>query len=107
MKNQVLTEGKVIPFVATGDLSAGALVQIGSLVGVVNQDVVSGATGEAALKGVYTVSKEGDVMVQGCVLYFNATNGTATTTSSTNKVIGYAWSAAAALDATVDVKLLF
>jgi len=107
MKNQVLTEGKVIPFTAGANLTAGDLVAIGSLVGIVCNTVASSAKGEAALKGVYNVPKEADEIAVGAVLYLNAGNKTATTTVGSNKVIGYAWAAAGTAATTVDVKLLF
>ena len=106
MLNKIQT-GKNITFTAGANVSSGELVKIGALIGVAHNAIVSGSEGEAALEGVYEVPKEAEVMAQGAVVYFNATNKTVTTTSGSNTVAGYVFVAAAQADTTVRVKLLW
>lgn len=107
MKNYI-QDGSTIEITAGADIDAGEMVLVGSRVGVSVNDIANGAVGVLAMEGVYEVLKEGsDTPAQGGILYFNATNKSATTTASTNKTIGYAWAAAAAGDTTVKVRLAY
>lgn len=49
--------GKVMPFVAAANVVSGQVVRIGQLLGVALADVLSGATGNAAVEGVFSVPK--------------------------------------------------
>lgn len=49
--------GKVIDFVATGDVVSGQVVRIGQILGVSVTDVANGATGQAHIEGVFLVPK--------------------------------------------------
>lgn len=105
MKNYI-QDGDTMNFTASADVAAGEMVLVGGIVGVAVGAVANGEVGVLATEGVFEVPKEGtDVVAQGVVLYFNATNKTATTTVSSNKVIGYAWTAAGSSDTTVHVRL--
>jgi predicted RecA/RadA family phage recombinase len=105
MKNYI-QEGDTLNFTANEAITAGQMILVTGVVGVAINDVASGAVGVLATKGVFEVAKEGtDAPSQGQILYYNATNKTATVTASTNKVIGYAWTAAASGDSTVQVRL--
>lgn len=107
MKNYI-GEGETINVTAGADYSAGDMIAIGTKVGVCVNDIANGATGVAAMSGIYEVAKEGtDTPAQGGLAYHNATNNTATTTASTNKTIGIFWEAVASGVATVKVRLGF
>ena len=96
-----------MPFTASADQTSGDLIAVGDLVGVVMEDVASGDTGMLLIGGVVEVGMEAELIAQGVSLYLNATNGTVTTTKSTNKFVGYAWIGAAATETKAQVKLLF
>lgn len=49
--------GNVIPFTAPGNLLAGAVVRIGQILGVVQDDVLNGKEGLAHIAGVFVVPK--------------------------------------------------
>ena len=105
MKNYI-QEGETMNFTAGATVVAGQMVLVGGTVGVAVNDVANGAVGVIATQGVFEVAKEGsDVVAQGVILYYNATNGTATVTVGSNKVIGYAWTAALSTDTLVQVRL--
>lgn len=93
-------------FTAGEDITAGQMILVTGVVGIAVTDVASGEVGLLATTGVFEVLKEGsDAPSQGQIMYYNATNKTATVTASSNKVIGYAWTAAGASDTLVHVRL--
>jgi predicted RecA/RadA family phage recombinase len=105
MKNYI-QEGETMNYTAGAAITAGQMVLVTGVVGIAVSDCASGAVGVMATMGVFEVAKEGtDAPAQGQIMYYNATNGTATVTASSNKVIGYAWAAAASGDSTVQVRL--
>lgn len=57
MATNYIQEGKVIPFTAGAAYSSGDVVVIGGLLGVVLKDVANGATGQAAIEGVFEIPK--------------------------------------------------
>ena len=107
MKNYI-SEGDTIEVTAGADIAAGAMVLVGSRVGIAVNAIANGAVGVVAMTGVFEVAKEGsETPAQGGLAYYNATNGTATTTASTNKTIGYFWAAAGSSDTTCKVRLAY
>ena len=50
-------KGEVIDFVAAADVVSGQVVAIGNILGVACAAVANGATGKAAIRGVFTVPK--------------------------------------------------
>lgn len=56
MKNYI-GPGDHISFVAGADVTSGSGVVIGTLLGVTTHDVKNGATGTAAIEGVFTLPK--------------------------------------------------
>jgi predicted RecA/RadA family phage recombinase len=109
MKNSV-QDGKTIQYTVTGTaVKGGDVIVVGDLAGVA---VTHGAIGETitlAIEGVYSLPKGAGAIDQGKKAYVNVTAGVTTIvgTATGNTFIGYAWSDAAAPDATVDVKLSF
>jgi predicted RecA/RadA family phage recombinase len=107
MKNLV-QDGKTIQYTVTGaDVKSGAIVVVGDIAGIAVTDGKIGDTIALEVKGVYNLPKVTGVIAQGKKVYAVAADGTVTTTATSNTFIGYAWTAAASGDTTVDVKLSF
>lgn len=71
--NNYVQEGEVIDFVAAADVTSGQVVAIGNILGVACGAVASGATGKAAITGVFTVPKvSGAVIANGESLTWDA-----------------------------------
>lgn len=105
MKNSV-SMGNVITITAAADIASGAMVLIGTRVGVAVADIKNGATGAAQMVGEFTVAKlSTDVVAQGALLYWDNTNKRLTTTAGGNTLAGFATAAAGAGVATVNIKI--
>lgn len=104
MKNFYQT-GQVIPFTAGADVTSGQIVKVGTLVGVATGDVASGATGQVAIAGVYTLPKaSATVFTAGAPAYVS---GTATVVTATATGADYAGRAIApAASGTTSVRVL-
>lgn len=103
MKNYV-NEGDVIPVTApSGGLTAGTGVLIGTaLFGVAVNDADAGDIGQIAVEGVFDLAKTSALAISvGDLLYWDATNSLVFKTSSGNKCVGVAISAAANPSGTV------
>lgn len=103
-----LQDYDLMPFTAGADLTAGTFVEVGSIVGVVVEDVLSGAEGLLIIgtpaAGMLVTKATSLAITLGDVLYYDATNNRVNKTN-TNPFFGYA-AAAAASDATT-VKVIF
>lgn len=100
--------GDVLDYTATSAVARGDAVVIGSnIVGIALDDIAANATGPVAIRGVFLVTKASDGISQGAKLYWDATSGNFTTSSASgaNPFAGYAWSAAASADTTVEILL--
>lgn len=99
-------------------LGAGKGRLVGAMFGVIlsltrngqtvfsNQASAQGDIAVLALSGVYTLPKTNPLVINlGAKLYWDDTNKVVTTTVGSNVFVGYAWTAAASTDATVQVKL--
>lgn len=99
-----LQEYDVLPFTAGGDLVAGAFVEIGSIRGVVVEDVLTGAEGLAIIGtpscGMLVNKDDSLAVTLGDILYYDATNDEVDKTN-TNAFFGYAIAAAADVATTV------
>jgi predicted RecA/RadA family phage recombinase len=107
MKNFV-RPGETLPYTNnTGAaLASGDGVLIGKRLGVATDVIANGAIGELRVRGVVSLPKLGtDAPAQGDLLYWDNTNKRLTTTVGTNTAAGYAATAAASGDATVNVHL--
>lgn len=105
MKNFV-QDGDRIQFVAGAATVSGAGVKIGVRFGVAVSDVANGATGVAAMEGVFTIPKlSTDVVAQGVLLYWDDVNKRLTVTSAGNTQAGYAQAAAGNGVTTVDIMI--
>lgn len=104
-------EGKVIQYTAGANISAGAVVKIGNVLGVALTDIASGATGSVALEGVFSVPKvSAAVIAQGESLTWDVSagafddNAAVAATGDVTGAAAHAWAGAAATTTTVLVK---
>jgi predicted RecA/RadA family phage recombinase len=95
-------------------IASGAMVLVGSRLGVAVSDIADGATGVLVMAGVHALPKATGAITQGAKVYYDADGnrvggptgiGCLTATSDGNTLIGYAHAAAASGDLTVDVAL--
>ena len=106
MTTKYVMSGDVVDYVASGAITSGQVVLMGSRVGVALAAIASGATGAVRVKGIFTIAKlSTDVVAQGDLLYWDAGNSRLTTTASTHKVAGYATAAAGNGVTTVEINL--
>lgn len=99
-----LQDYDLLPFTAGADYSAGDFVEIGSIRGVVVEDVLSGAEGIAIVGtpacGMLVNKDDSLAVTLGDILYYDATNDEVDKTN-TNAFFGYAVAAAADVATTV------
>jgi len=105
-----------IPYKPATAKTAGDVVVLGELVGIVENDLAASQLGSLIVGGVIARFPKGtgssDSITSGSKCYWDAGNEVATTTSSSNKTAGSAvdpdgdpTTAAAAADETVDIAL--
>jgi len=105
MKNYI-QEGKTLSLTAPYDRTSGQGALVGSIFGVAVTDVLSGATGQFTIEGVFEINKlSTDVVTLGLIIYWDDTNKRCTITASGNTKIGAAIEAAGNGVSTVKVKL--
>ena len=104
MKNFV-HRGEVLSLTAPYDVLSGAGFKVGNIFAVASGDAVSGAAVEGQVKGVVRIVKDASVFAQGDLVYWDDTAKKATSTVSSNLLIGNAEAAQLTGDATVDVVL--
>jgi predicted RecA/RadA family phage recombinase len=105
MKNFV-QPGETVTVVAPYDVASGAGCLVGSLFGVACVTAASGANVEVCTCGVFTLPKtSAQAWTVGAKVYWDDTNKVATTTATSNTLIGCALEAAANPSATGAVRL--
>ncbi len=104
-------DGKVIQYTAGANISAGAVVKIGNVLGIALTDIASGATGSVALEGVFSAPKvSAAVIAQGESLTWDVSagafddNAAVAATGDVTGAAAHAWAGAAATTTTVLVK---
>lgn len=105
--------GEVLEVVApSGGFTGGITYVVGELVGVAIKTVLQGELGELYIKGVFTMDKITGALTQGQKVYWDpagsavdGSTGAITGTVGSLKQCGWAYSAAASGDASVDVLL--
>lgn len=108
MAGNYLMSGDVLDYTNTtgAALASGAMVPIGTKVGVALANIANGATGSVRVRGVFTIAKlSTDTPAQGAALYWDNTNKRLTTTASGNTLAGYAAKAAGSGATTVEVSI--
>lgn len=102
MKNYIKS-GQNKTFTAAADLLSGAVVEVGTYIGVNSFDVLTGAEGELAITGVYSLPKTAALVIaDGDAVYWD---GTAVTKTGTDADLGTADADAAGADTHVNVLL--
>lgn len=98
-----------IPYTASGAVSAGDIIAVGSLVGVALKNMVSGDTAMLCSNGQFDVAKSSTdnvTFAAGAIVYWDTVNKLAVASSGEGIIkLGYAVSAAIATDAVVRVSL--
>ena len=106
MANKYVQDGNSINYTPSGAaVSAGQAVLCSVRVFVAPRAIADGELGALQTSGVWTIQKTtSEAWTFGQKLYWNAGTSKATTTASTNKVLGYA--AAVALSAATEGSVL-
>ena len=90
MKN-LLQKGDVVRATAPANVASGVGMLVGSLFGVTQIAVSSGALVDIAVEGVFVLAKAtGAAWTEGARIYWDDTAKNCTPTASTNKLIGVA-----------------
>jgi predicted RecA/RadA family phage recombinase len=106
MATNYIQPGKTMNFAAPADVASGAGALIGAIFGVALQTLASGARGEFAIEGVWTLAKtSAQAWTEGALIYWDNTNKVCTTTSTSNTRIGVAAAVAANPSSTGQVRL--
>ena len=105
MKNYV-QKGENITVTAAAAASSGAIVKIGSMIGIAAADAAIGDDLDLATTGVFELPKVStDVLAVGDTVYFKSADGNVTSTASGNTKMGVAVTAAGNPSGTVNVRL--
>lgn len=84
-----IKSGEVVTLAAPYDVASGAGALVGTLFGVAQTTVLSGASVALATRGEYDLAKVGSqAWTLGAAIYWDNTNKYCTTTSSGNTLIG-------------------
>lgn len=97
-------DGDLIDYTPSSAVAAGDVVVLNDLVTVAPRPIAANALGAVAVEGVFSLPKASGAIGQGAIVYWDATAGNITTTSSGNKRAGKA--AAAEVSAATTVKVL-
>lgn len=90
MKNFIQQSDKIVA-IAPYAVAAGAGCLVGSMFGVAESAIASGAKGVLVLAGVVSLAKAtGAAWAEGARIYWDDTAKNCTTTAATNKLIGVA-----------------
>lgn len=93
----------LIDYTPSAAVAAGDVVVLNDLVTVAPVAIAANALGAVSVEGVWSMPKATGAINHGALVYWDATAGNITTTSSGNKRAGKAAKAAASGDATVQV----
>lgn len=106
MRN-LIQPGATVSFIASGTVTSGQPVTMGSLFGVAVTDATNGQSFEATLAGVFDLPKAAGEVTAGAKVYFDASAGEVTTDDDegANVLIGAAIEGAGSAAATVKVRL--
>ncbi len=110
-----IQRGDAIDYTPVAAVAAGAVVVVGSHIGITKLSIAAGKLGALAVKGLFDVVKANEEIADGAAVYwdadgnpYNGTAGTgcATTTAGGNTFMGFAVGAAAATDEVVRLDLI-
>ena len=107
MKATYYQRGETLDYTPAEDVENGAVVSLGTRVGVAAAPIRAGEQGAVHVVGVFAMPKaEGEAIDQGAAVYYDAEADAITATEGGNTPAGYAAASAAATDAVALVKLL-
>ncbi|MCL2743639.1 MAG: DUF2190 family protein [Planctomycetaceae bacterium] len=105
MNARFVQDGNAIDYTPSAAVAAGQVVTAGKIIGIAKRDIRANELGALHLVGVYDIVKAAGAVTLGAEVYWDATATNATTTASTNALIGIAVAAAASGDETVRVRI--
>lgn len=107
MNARYVQRGEAIDYTPENDVSAGDVVRLGGLVGVAKLDIKAERLGALALTGIYELPlKDGESVVPGDLVYFDAAAGVATKTAGGGAIpFGHAVNAATGPGTMVHARL--
>ena len=107
MKAIYYQRGETLDHFPTENVENGAVVVLGTRIGVAAAPISAGEQGAVHMVGVFAMTKaDGEAIDQGTAVYYDSAADAITATEDGNTPAGYAAASAAATDATVLVKLL-
>lgn len=107
MKATYYQRGETLDHFPTENVESGAVVDLGTRIGVAAAPILAGEQGAVHVMGVFAMAKaDGEAIDQGAAVYYDADADAITAIEGGNTPAGYAAASAAATDATVLVKLL-
>lgn len=99
--------GETLDYIPEEDMEAGAVVPLGTWIGIAAAPTPAGELGHIHVTGVFIMAKaDGEAIDLGAAVYYDAEADAITTTEGSNTHAGYAAASAATGDATALVKLL-
>jgi predicted RecA/RadA family phage recombinase len=105
MENYICEGDRIQNTAPAGGITSGDLHLIGSKVAVAMTTAAEGETYVSMTEGVFEVPKATGAITIGAKVYFDSTAKNVTTTASGNTLVGWAYTAAASGDATVQISI--
>ena len=99
-------KGETLDYTPTEAVKNGAVVSLGTRIGIAGSDIAANEQGQIHVVGVFEMAKDGAEIALGAAVYYNEANDQITATADGTVPAGYAVQAAKAADTTVLVKLL-
>lgn len=98
--------GETLDYTPGAAVKNGAVVSLGTRIGIAGSDIAAGEQGQIHVVGVFEMAKDAAEITLGAAVYYNEAEDQITATADGNVPAGYAVQAAGAASATVLVKLL-
>lgn len=98
--------GETLDYTPDAAVKNGAVVSLGTRIGIAGSDIAAGEQGQIHVVGVFEMAKDAAEITLGAAVYYNEAEDQITATADGNVPAGYAVQAAGAASATVLVKLL-
>lgn len=106
MKAKYWQRGETLDYTPNAAVKNGAVVSLGTRIGIAGSDIAAGEQGQIHVVGVFELDKDTTEITLGANVYYNEADDQITATADGNVPAGYAVQAAEAASATVLVKLL-
>jgi predicted RecA/RadA family phage recombinase len=107
MKAIYAQQGAALDYTAAEAVPNGAVVSLGTRIGIAAGDIPAGTSGTVHVEGVYRLAKaSGEALTVGAAVYYDTAADAVTATAAGNIPAGYAAAPAGANDVSALVKLL-